>query len=211
MSAREGRPLGRGLLWTLLVLVLLAVALATWLTRRAAAPAVEPPPVLSEVPDFELTNRDGATVTRDDLLGTPWVADLFFTRCVLVCPVMTGKMAVLDRQLPEEVRLVSVTVDPEHDTAQVLQDYAADFDASERWYFLTGEREEIHALAGEGLRLGYDPNPPLVPLEPGDNIYHSSRFVLVDAEGRVRGYYETTEGNELDQLPLDLAALENPG
>lgn len=202
------RSLGRGLLWTVLVLVIAAVAMATWLSRRAAAPAAEPPPVLSEVPDFELTNRDGSTVTRDDLLGAPWVADLFFTRCVLVCPVMTGKMAILDRRLPDDVRLVSVTVDPEHDDPEVLRGYAADFEASERWYFLTGEREEIYKLAGEGLRLGYEPNPPLVTLEPGDNIYHSSRFVLVDAEGQVRGYYETTEGNDLDRLPRDLAALE---
>lgn len=202
----SGRPLGRGLLWSLLVVVIVAVAAAAWLTRRATAP--EPPPVLSEVPDFQLTNRDGTTVTRDDLLGAPWVADLFFTRCVLICPVMNGKMAILDRKLPDDVRLVSVTVDPERDTLEVLRDYAADFDASDRWYFLTGKREEIYALVGEGLRLGYEPNPPLVPLEPGDNIYHSSRFVLVDAEGRVRAYYETTEGNDLDRLPEDLAALE---
>jgi cytochrome oxidase Cu insertion factor (SCO1/SenC/PrrC family) len=195
----------RGALWGVLVTVLLAVAVATWLVRRT--PPAPPPPVLSEVPEFTLTGHDGETVTREDLLGRPWVADLIFTRCVLACPAMTGKMAILDRELPAEVRLVSVTVDPEHDDAEVLAEYAGRFEASDRWHFLTGERMEIYHLAGEGLRLPYDPNPPLVPLRPGDNIYHSTRFVLVDAEGRVRGYYETMEGNQTDQLRRDLEAI----
>lgn len=196
----------RGALWGVLVTVLLAVVVATWLVRRT--PPVPPPPVLSEVPEFTLTGHDGETVTREHLLGQPWVADLIFTRCVLACPVMTGKMAILDRELPEGVRLVSVTVDPEHDDAEVLAEYASRFEASDRWHFLTGERMEIYQLAGEGLRLPYDPNPPLVELRPGDNIYHSSRFVLVDAEGQVRGYYETMEGDELDKLRTDLSTLD---
>jgi protein SCO1 len=202
-----GRGLLWGLLWGLLVAVIAAVALLTWWTRFGPG-AVPPPPVLSEIPDFTLTDREGDTVTRGDLLGAPWVADLIFTRCVLACPVMSGKMAILDRELPAGVRLVSISVDPEHDQPAVLTAYAAKFDASDRWRFLTGDRREIHQLAAEGLRLGYDPNPPLVPLQPGDDIYHSTRFVLVDGEGRVRGYYEAMEGDELDQLERDLKALD---
>ena len=206
------RGFGRGLLWGLLVAVLAAVALLTWWTRFGPG-AVPPPPVLSEIPDFTLTDQDGRTVRRADLLGAPWVADLIFTRCVLACPVMSGKMAILDRELPggnggPPVRLVSISVDPEHDRPEVLAAYAGKFGASDRWWFLTGDRQQIAQLAGEGLRLGYDPNPPLVPLQPGDNIYHSTRFVLIDAEGRVRGYYETTEGDELDELERDLKALD---
>lgn len=213
MSGGAVRPLGRGILWGVLVGVIVAVALATWISRRGGL-TPEPPPVLAEVPPFELIDRHGSTVTRDDLLGEPWVADLVFTRCVLVCPVMSGKMAILDRELPRggdgepAVRLVSITVDPEHDRPPVLQEYAERFDASERWLFLTGERRDIVALATDGLRLGFDPEPRVEPLEPGDNIAHSTRFVLVDAEGRVRGYYETTEADELDLLRRDLAALE---
>jgi protein SCO1/2 len=201
------RGFGRGVLWGVLVAVIAAVALLTWWTRFGPG-AVPPPPVLSEIPAFTLTDQEGATVTRADLLGAPWVADLIFTRCVLACPVMSGKMAILDRQLPEGVRLVSISVDPEHDQPDVLAAYAAKFDASSRWRFLTGDRREIHELAAEGLRLGYDPNPPLVPLRPGDNIYHSTRFVLVDSQARVRGYYEALEGDELDQLERDLKALD---
>jgi protein SCO1 len=198
----------RAALWTLLVGVLLAVAVATWWVRRAPLVA---PPVLSEVPAFSLTNRDGRTVGRDDLLGQPWVVDLIFTRCVLACPVMSGKMAILDRELPAGVRLVSVTVDPEHDDPAVLASYAERFGAGERWLFLTGDRDEIYHLAGDGLHLPYDPNPPLTPLRPGDNIYHSTRFVLLDAEARVRGYYETTDQDELARLRQDLAALAATG
>jgi cytochrome oxidase Cu insertion factor (SCO1/SenC/PrrC family) len=197
--------------------VLVAVAVTTWLVRRSLPP---PPPVLAEVSeDFQLTNRDGRTITRDDLLGRPWIADLVFTRCVLACPVMSGKMAILDRELPgadwkaedggePALRIVSISVDPEHDQPEVLEKYAEKFQASDRWMFLTGDRVQIYHLAGEGLRLGYDPNPPLVPLRPGDNIYHSTRFVLVDAQGQVRGYYETLEGDDTDQLRRDLRVLE---
>lgn len=213
-------PLRRGLLWSFLVLVLITVALGFWWTDREPPPA--PPPILSEIPDFTLTDQWGETVSRADLLGAPWVADLIFTRCVLACPVMTGKMAILDRRLPggagaEEggngatppVRLVSISVDPEHDQPDVLADYAEGFNASDRWLFLTGDRSEIVRVAGEGLRLGFDPNPRLTPLEPGDNIYHSTKFVLVDAEGRVRGYYDAMEGDDpLAELERDLSTLE---
>ncbi len=206
-SPASRRGVGRWLLWGLLVLVIAAIAGLTWWTRFGPG-AVPPPPVLSEVPDFTLTAQDGSALSREDLLGAPWVADLVFTRCVLACPVMSGKMAILDRELPDGVRLVSITVDPEHDQPAVLGEYAEKFGASDRWLFLTGPRDQIAQLAGEGLRLGYDPNPPLVPLEPGDNIYHSTRFVLLDDQARVRGYYETTEGDEMDTLRRDLRALD---
>lgn len=198
--------LRRGVLWAFLVLVLATVVFGFWWSRRDTTP---PPPVLSEIPDFQLTDQHGETVSRADLLGTPWVADLIFTRCVLACPVMTGKMAILDRRLPaDDVRLVSISVDPEHDRPEVLADYAAKFDASDRWLFLTGDRGDLVKVAGEGLRLGFDPNPPLTPFEPGDNIYHSAKFVLVDGEGRVRGYYDSMEGEDpLGELERDLAAL----
>jgi len=208
-----GRGLGRGLLWGLLIAVIATITLLTWINRHGLI-RTPPPPVLSEVPDFRLTDQHGVTVTRADLLGSPWVADLIFTRCLLACPIMSGKMAILDRELPRgesgapPVHMVSISVDPEHDQPDILTAYGAKFHASDRWWFLTGDRAEIAKLAGDGLRLGYDPNPPLVPLGPDDTIYHSTRFVLVDAQGRVRGYYESTEGDDLDKLEKDLAALE---
>jgi len=203
--------LRRAALWAVLIAVLAGVAGIAWWTRE---PAAEPPPVLAELDvDFALTDRTGREVGPEDLAGAPWVADLIFTRCVLACPLMTAKMAELDRELPRAdgggpaVRLVSVTVDPENDTPEALAEYAARFDASDRWLFLTGGRDDLVALGAEGLRLGFDPNPPLVPLAPGDNIYHSTRFVLVDARNRVRGYYDTEDPAALDALRSDIEAL----
>ena len=212
MTSHRARRFGRGLLWGLLVGVLVALVVAFAL-HRFARPPVEPLPVLGTIPDFTLTDRSGRPIGRDDLLGAPWVADLVFTRCVLACPLMTTRMAALDRDLPSAhgaapaARLVSISVDPEHDQPAVLGEYAGRYHASDRWLFLTGSRDEIYRLAAEGLKLGFDPNPPLVPLQPGDNIYHSTRFVLVDAAGRVRGYYDSESGEQLEWLRQDFARL----
>ncbi len=208
-----GRRFHRGLLWGLLLGVVVALGIGTWLSRRAGGWGGTPLPDLGAVPAFELHNRDGSAVDRDTLLGTPWVADLVFTRCVLICPVMSMKMAALDRDLPRgedgraAVRLVSITVDPEHDQPPVLEEFARRYHASDRWLFLTGSREQIGRLAADGLHLGFDPNPPLVPLQEGDTIYHSTKFVLVDALGRVRGYYDSQSAEDLDRLRHDVARL----
>jgi cytochrome oxidase Cu insertion factor (SCO1/SenC/PrrC family) len=214
MTTTRGRLLRRGLLWGLLVGVLVALAVAFALHRFGRPPA-EPLPVLGTIPDFTLTDQAGRTVGREDLLGAPWVGDLVFTRCVLACPLMSTKMAALDRDLPlaagtaggPAARLVSISVDPEHDQPAVLAAYAERYRASDRWLFLTGDRDEIYRLAGEGMHLGFDPNPPLVPLQEGDNIYHSTRFVLVDGLGRVRGYYDSESSEELEVLRGDLERL----
>lgn len=214
MTITRGRLLRRGLLWGLLIGVLVALAVA-FVLHRFGRPPAEPLPVLGTIPDFTLTDQTGRTVGREDLLGAPWVGDLVFTRCVLACPLMSTKMAALDRDLPREdgarggpaARLVSISVDPEHDQPAVLAEFAERYRASDRWLFLTGDRDEIYRLAGEGMHLGFDPNPPLVPLQEGDNIYHSTRFVLVDGLGRVRGYYDSESSEELELLRGDLARL----
>ena len=92
----------------------------------------EPPPVLGEVPDFTLVNRDGQAVRRADLAGAPWIADFIFTRCGASCPMMSLRMAKLERELPRDlgVRFVSFSVDPEYDTPEVLQEYAESFGAN---------------------------------------------------------------------------------
>ena len=82
----------RGLLWGILVAVLLVVATAA-LVQQLRRP--DPPPVLGQVPDFTLTNRDGRTVHLSDLAGAPWIADFIFTRCPASCPIMTARMAKL--------------------------------------------------------------------------------------------------------------------
>lgn len=193
----------RGLLWGLLVAVLIAVFAAT-VVQRLRRP--EPPPVLGQVPEFSLTNRDGRTVRRQDLAGSPWVADFIFSRCPASCPIMTARMAKLNRELPEDlgVRMVSITVDPDHDTPQVLQRYAQSFSAPESWLFLTGGKEELFRLSKEGFKLGVEINTETDAIEP---ILHSTRFVLVDGEGRIRGYYDGFDEESMGKLEKDLRAI----
>lgn len=167
-----------------------------------------PLPVIAEIPDFSLVDAEGRTVTRADLLGRPWVADLVFTGCSGICPRMTREMKLLQDQtggLPD-LRLVSISVDPENDTPERLLDYARrnGADAS-RWTFLTGDRATIWKVANEGMKL---------PAFEGDvsrgdeAVVHSPRFVLVDREGRVRGAYDIRDPEAMLGLRGDLRRID---
>ncbi len=143
-----------------------------------------------EVPPFSFTERSGRTVTREDLRGRPWVADFFFCGCSGPCPLLSQRMAKLADELPQEVRLVSFTLDPEHDTPAALTAYAKLYGADpERWLFLTGDREAMRELVSKGFRQA-------VVDDPHEVIIHSLRFVLVDGEGRIRTWanYDDVEG-----------------
>jgi protein SCO1/2 len=199
--------LRRGLIWTLLVVALVAVVTATAIDRLRRP---EPPPVFDPVPAFSLTNRDGRTVRLQDLKGKPWIADFVFTRCPASCPLMTARMARLNRELPDDldVRLVSFSVDPEHDTPQVLQRYAESYKAPARWLFLTGGKDEMYRLSRQGFKLGIDIPPPPAPGAPApEPILHSTRFVLVDGQGRIRGYYDGFDKESVAKLKDDVRTL----
>ena len=126
----------------------------------------------------------------DDLKGSVWIADFIFTRCPGPCPLMSSRMAKLQETFREEasLKLVSITVDPEYDTSQVLSEYANLFQAREgRWFFLTGEKSRIHELAQSGFLVG----------GVQDVTVHSTRFILVDRKGRVRGYYDSQDDEDI--------------
>ena len=207
----------RALRWAALALIALALA-ATWAAQRRGRPSVggvvaEVPTVLGRGGEFELLNRDGAPVAATRLRGEPWVADFIFTRCALSCPRLTSLMIRLGEDAPG-VRRVSFSVDPDHDTPGVLADYAAAYGIEDRdWLFLTGGREEIESLVVDGFKLPIVREPPPEPARPPDHawekepILHSNRFVLVDAEGAIRGYYEATDEADYRELLADLAAL----
>lgn len=132
-------------------------------------------PVYGAVPDFALTERSGRPVIAAALRGKVWIATFIFTRCSDTCPLQSAEMARLQGEFAaeEDLRLVSVTVDPEWDTPAVLARYATDFGAHpDRWLFLTGERATIHALAREAFRLGVVEAGPL-PRSPVDEAFPS--------------------------------------
>src|SRR6185369_16501073 len=129
----------------------LGVILAlTSLLAACGSPAL---PVLGTVPAFSLTERGGAPLTQNDLRGKVWVADFIFTRCPDVCPLLTSRMRDLQKTLDEaraDVTLVSFTVDPGHDTPQVLQAYATAHGAGPGWSFATGDRNVVSGLLRDG-------------------------------------------------------------
>jgi protein SCO1/2 len=195
-----------GLVTLVAVAVLVAGALWAWFTVRRAVDL----PVLGQVPDFSLVRSDGSEVRRTDLDGAPWVAGFIFTTCSGICPIMSNQMARVQKGLPEDspVHLVSITVDPRHDTPEVLSAYARRFGARpDRWYFLTGKSELIYRLAGEGFHLAAGELAEWDPIMDDGPFFHSSRLSLVDAEGRIRGYYDGTEPGQVNRLQQDLKRL----
>lgn len=198
------------LLWGALGAIILGLlALTAWMRWNAPeqAPPKVPLPVIKDVPEFSLTDRDGSNLTRDDLLGAPWVADFIFTRCAAICPRMTYQMRRVVDGLGDDspVHFVSFSVDPEHDTPEVLADYARHYEAPPHWHFLTGDREDLHTLSREGFLLLVDDQP--AESSSGDPIVHSNRFVLVDAEGRIRSFYDAFDDVELERLLADIDEL----
>jgi cytochrome oxidase Cu insertion factor (SCO1/SenC/PrrC family) len=172
--------------------------------RRERPPAL---PVLGTVPPFALVERSRKTMTLADLRGRPWVAAFIFTRCGGICPTMTARMKDLRTDAPT-VDLVSFSVDPEHDTPEVLQAYARQHGLDDRWWLLTGTTTALHALARDGFKLAAAAVPPEEQQAQGDGPFlHSSRLVLVDGEARIRGYYDSADATALDTLRQDLARL----
>lgn len=206
-------PVRRWLLWGFLVAALVAVGVAA-LLQFLNRP--EPLPILGQAPELALTNRDGRVVRLADLEGMPWVASFVFTRCPASCPMITARVARLNKALDPDlpVRFVSISVDPEFDTPAVLQRYAESFQAPERWLFLTGSRDDVRRISVEGFKLGLDmnPTPGLVGVDGAvpEPILHSTRLVLVDGHGDIRGYYEAFDEASTARLERDILALANP-
>jgi protein SCO1/2 len=191
----------RALAWSLLAVATLAAG-ALYLRERLLPPL----PVIATLPHFALTERDGSEVGLAELAGAPWVADFVFTRCQLVCPRLTEKMAELRRRLGDRsrVRSVSITVDPEFDTPEVLARYAREHGIEGGdWLFLTGDKPAVRRLIREGFLLPVEDAPEVARMP----ILHSDRFVLVDSEGRIRGLYSPFEDGELERLTGDVDRL----
>ena len=197
-------------LWAGVGLTAAALLLAFVLAVLARAVA-KPLPVYGGVADFTLMNQDGRAVSLSDLRGHPWVADIIFTRCAGPCLKMTQQMKQIQDALPadSQARLVTLTTDPEFDTPPVLKARAAQFNAdSKRWLFLTGPKERLLDLAGRSLKLtaGIEKKPEERE-SPTDLFIHSTIFVVVDKQARLRGVFETSgEGVDPRQSQLQILA-----
>ena len=159
-----------------------------------------------DVPAFSLIDQNEKPVTLESLKGKPFIANFIFTNCAGPCPTMTAKMSKLQKSVPAEVKLVSFSVDPARDRPAVLKEYANNFDADHsRWHFLTvanpAEAKSVYTLS----------NAMLLPAQPAadeqSTILHSEKFVLVDADGKIRAYYSSGDPKQLEQLKVDATEL----
>ena len=170
-------------------LALLGIALSVACTQA------EPLPRFGALPDFTLQNQHAQTVSARALRGRVLVIDFIFTRCPDVCPLLTEQLSALRKQLPEHapIQLLSFSVDPEHDTPALLQQFAALHGAvREDWWFLTGPLDEVKRVVIQGLKQAMDAQPAAAGLGSA-NVLHGTHFVLVDAAGEIRGYYRSDE------------------
>ncbi len=181
----------------LLGLVALAgITLWSWQAQRPHTGGERPLERLGNfgtVPDFALIERSERRVTRTSLAGLVWVTSFFYTNCPDICPLQSARMARLQRDFADQrdVRLVSISVDPEHDTPEVLRDYAQRFGADpERWLFLTGDKAAIHRLAQDGFHLSVA-NPaaaqPQSPEAPAVGPASGSRSRLRSHDRNIHG------------------------
>jgi protein SCO1 len=185
-----------------LSVALLAIA-ATYLQLRYQKPDL---PRFRQVPEFQLTERSGRTVTLADLKGKIWVADFIYTTCPGPCPMISSRLSQMQEQAlaNDAVRFVSISVNPEQDTPEVLREYAKQFEASpDRWLFLTGEKNAVRSLITNGFMLtALDQTGEGV--EP---VAHSTKLVLVDRKGRIRGFYDALDKAGTEKLLADLRRL----
>jgi protein SCO1 len=207
---QEGSKPVQIIAWTALAAVLLLVVLL-FISGGGRSNL----PEYGEVQPFRLTNQLGNAVGLDDLKGNVWLADIIFTRCAGPCPKMTEEMRKLQAAFKPGIalRFVTLTTDPEHDTAKVMRMYSEKFNAdSGRWYFLTGPKEEILAkLAVGSLKMSAMEKTESERDNSNDLFIHTTMFVLVDKRGRIRGYYESLEPGFQERVQADIKSLLREG
>src|SRR5438067_170398 len=200
-------------LWkaTLIAIPIVTLVLLIWL-RQLEVNALRQRTVSSygNVPEFMLINQDGKNFGSPDLRGKIWIADFIYTTCPGPCPMISSRMSELQKPLEKtDVHLVSFSVDPAKDTPQVLRSYAERLQAEPgRWDFLTGPQSTIYNLSRNGFKLAVSDGSD----EKGIPV-HSTRMILVDRHGAIRGYYDAAEADAITKLVADTTHLlrEQPG
>lgn len=206
LALPAGRRLPRaGAAVAALLVVAGALLAAVWLAR----PAPPPLPDLGTLPGFTLTDQDGRPSGLSELRGQIWIADFIFTRCPSVCPLLTARMKEVARRTTalSDLRLVSVTVDPDYDRPAVLTRYMQKqgIDAG-RWRFLTGSTASIEAVVTQGFKEVLERDGKAGP-DDFLSIVHGGHLVLVDRRGHLRGYYDSADPAALEALVRDAARL----
>jgi protein SCO1/2 len=198
------------------LIIVLGILIALVVLYRASDPGTTLPPrqrlpKMSTIPPFVLTERSGKVITNADLAGKVWVADFVYTTCPGPCPLVTAQMAKIQQTEAGDphVQLVTFTVDLQTDTPTVLAAYADKFQADpKKWWFLTGPEKPLYALIEDGFLQAVQDNRNQPLAEGQFTVTHSTYFALVDANGIMRGAYQSQDPDECKQLVSDIAALE---
>jgi len=160
--------------------------------------------VYYRIPDFQFVDQDSNLVSAETVKDKIYVTDFFFTTCPSICPKMSQQMVRLHDEFKDdpEVVLISHTIDPAYDSVAVLREYAQALGVdSDKWHLVTGEKDSIYYMARQYMVSAVeDENAP-------GGFMHSGAFVLLDPNRHIRGYYDGTQPEEVDQLMTDMRKL----
>jgi protein SCO1/2 len=193
----DNKPKVKGLFISILILFILSVS--ALIVIDLANESRSDLPALGNVPEFQFTERSGSIFGNNDMQGIINIVNFFFTTCQGPCPVMNARVAELYQKYSttDQVRFVSISVDPKRDSLAVLKKYAQDFGVTDnRWLFLRGEIDEVHRVSEKGFMLAGD-----LP------TIHSTKLVLVDRNQRIRGYYDSFDEEKLRLLTVHVREL----
>lgn len=160
--------------------------------------------IYHQIPDFSFINQDSQRVTRQTLAGKIYVSDFFFTTCPTICPKMKSQLLRVYEKFKanKQIVLLSHTIDPQHDTVAVLRDYAHRLGVSAaKWHFVTGAKDSIYAIAPYYMVTALEDE------KEAGGFVHSGAFILVDTNRHVRGIYDGTDPEQVDQLIKDIPIL----
>lgn len=176
----------------------------------SGCPSLAPePPVLGQVPEFELVGDDGKPFGSANLAGRNWLASFLFTSCPGPCPKLVESLKTLRAKIPaSELAFVSFSVDPLTDTPGVLAEYRKQkgIGADAAWTFVTGPEETMLALVRRGFLVAVEKSND--PAGEDGAVIHGVRVGLIDGQRRIRGYYNTEVADDMERLERELAALE---
>lgn len=166
--------------------------------------------IFHQINNFSFINQDSQVVERSTFEDKIYVSDFFFTTCPSICPVMTSQMkrVYAAYEKDPEVLLLSHSIDFRNDSVPVLKAYALEkgITNAEKWHFVTGKREDIYDIAKNSYYISAMEDEGA----PGGYL-HNGKFILVDKQGRIRGYYTGTEAESVDQLIQDIKRLKEEG
>lgn len=157
--------------------------------------------IYHQIPYFEFVNQDGNKITRDDLLGHVYITDFFFATCPTICPKMTTNMSYLQEKFKDNknLKFLSITVNPEHDSISVLKKYAEKVHADTKsWDFVTGNKDSIYDIAFNGFFVSTQRDS----IAPG-GFLHSGMLILIDKNAHIRGYFDGTTHKEIKEKLID--------